>query len=194
MTAPNYDRAAKMAYLSLIDLKIQAFPVEPLDILKKCKNTVIHTYDELMQRYGVTDRLSFKDFEMEGRDAVTIRKETNGHPVYELFYYSHGDPRRRRFTLAHELGHIVLGHKMEAPWEEKEADHFASQLLAPRPVFPILTIHSHNMQNPETVSRLFGLSKAASEVVVSKRNIPDYDEISFNVSSLFMNYVLSISP
>ena len=190
---PNYDRAAKMAYRTLLDLKIDTLPIDPLVILHKCKNTVVHTYDELMEKYGMTDRQLFKACEMEGQDALTIRKEIKGRAVYELFYYTHGDPHRRRFTLAHELGHIVLNHRMEEPWEEKEADHFASQLLAPRPLFPILTIHSYNMQSPDTVSRLFGLSKAASEVVVSKRNIPDYDEISFDVSSQFMNYVLSIS-
>lgn len=46
---------------------------------------------------------------------------------------------RRRFTLAHELGHIVLGHESSIAAEddererlEREADAFASELLMPQ--------------------------------------------------------------
>lgn len=42
-------------------------------------------------------------------------------------------PDRRRFTLAHELGHAVLEHFNDFPGEacEKEADRFASEFLLP---------------------------------------------------------------
>ena len=45
-----------------------------------------------------------------------------------------GNPCRLRFTLAHELGHVALRHGGEGEHEEREADCFASHLLAPRPV------------------------------------------------------------
>ena len=38
---------------------------------------------------------------------------------------------RQRFTLAHELGHIVL-HRFPSPEMEKQADEFAAALLMPR--------------------------------------------------------------
>ena len=46
---------------------------------------------------------------------------------------SHGvaNYKRRKFTLAHEVGHIYLGHTWHGPEEEKEANWFASQLLMP---------------------------------------------------------------
>lgn len=69
-------------------------------------------------------------FQFQGRDTIII------------------DPRRRtlagqRFTLAHELGHIILGHtNAPARWglaegapgnrEENEANQFAGALLMPR--------------------------------------------------------------
>ena len=52
------------------------------------------------------------------------------------------DERRRRFTIAHEIGHFVLGHEKVAPERggetnmagrrlEREADLFAAELLMP---------------------------------------------------------------
>ena len=161
---PNYDRAARMAYKTLLDLHIDTFPVEPLDILKRCKNTVVHTYDELMPLYGVSDRVYFKDQELEGLEAITVRKQIGEKTVYELFYYSHGNPQRRRFTLAHELGHIILKHSAEEDWEEKEADYFASQLLAPSPVLDLYGAAA----DAEFIARTFGLSKAASRIAANR--------------------------
>lgn len=60
---------------------------------------------------------------------------------------------RRRFTIAHELGHIFLGHELTAgyyrrgghagkPKEEKAADMFAARLLAPACVLWGLGLHT----------------------------------------------------
>lgn len=50
-------------------------------------------------------------------------------------------PGRRNFTIAHELGHYVLGHRISSgdelaptertPYQEREADVFAAELLMP---------------------------------------------------------------
>ncbi len=161
---PNYDRAAKMAYKSLLSLHIDSLPIDPLLILQRCKNTAVHTYDEIMPLCQVSDRHYFKSLIMEDKDAVTIRRMIGDRPIYELFYDSHAQRRRMRFTLAHELGHIVLGHHQEQPWEEKEADYFASQLLAPRPVFNALALYGLNTADPEFIAKTFHLSKAAAEI------------------------------
>ena len=49
-----------------------------------------------------------------------------------LVLYNHALPvGRRRFTIAHELGHVYLGHKQRGVQQENEADWFAAQLLMP---------------------------------------------------------------
>lgn len=46
-------------------------------------------------------------------------------------------PRRRRFTIAHELGHIALGHQGLAfsfgtsSYDQRQANRFAAELLMP---------------------------------------------------------------
>ena len=77
---------------------------------------------------------------------------------------------RRRFTIAHELGHVFLGHALIAgyygrtfnlakPQSEKEADMFAARLLAPACVLWGLNLHS-----AEEISALCGISLSAAHI------------------------------
>lgn len=85
---------------------------------------------------------------------------------------------RRRWTLAHEIGHILCGHFELCPYiekfaennssvfpeYEKEADYFAATILAPMPLFEPL-----NIRVAEDVQRKFMLSGEAS-----RNRINDY--------------------
>jgi hypothetical protein len=59
-----------------------------------------------------------------------------------IFYSDRASPQRRRFTIAHELGHLVLHRRRQSSFHcdwagadvapmEREADDFASHLLMP---------------------------------------------------------------
>ena len=98
---------------------------------------------------------------------------------YVIFYNESVPSGRRRFTIAHEMGHIVLGHieksrsaMLRAPathWNKGEkgepdpletaANIFASRLLAPACVLWKLDIHTAN-----EISELCGLSKQAAQI------------------------------
>ena len=76
---------------------------------------------------------------------------------------------RQRFTIAHELGHILLGHvgkrrlinREPSPNDnpiEQEANLFASRLLAPACVLWALDIHS-----AEEIAELCRISKTAAK-------------------------------
>ena len=181
---PNYDRAARMAYKTLLAMRIDAFPVDPLAILMKCKNTVIRSYVEVMPRFGVCDQYYFRDFVMQGMDAITIRREYGKNTAYELFYDGNVNKRRRRFTLAHELGHIVLRHSAEQKWEEVEADFFASQLLAPRPVLDLFGKAGITVDAP-FIARTFGLSKAASEISAKQQIRIEETDLENDIAARF---------
>lgn len=67
-------------------------------------------------------------FKSENRFVIAVNENSCGE-------------RKRRFTIAHELGHCVLGHtgrlsENRAPtsFEEHSADRFAADFLAPLPV------------------------------------------------------------
>jgi Zn-dependent peptidase ImmA (M78 family) len=72
--------------------------------------------------------------------------------------------RRRAFTLAHELGHILLAHGggEDAPVEEREANAFAAALLAPEAAVRYLS-HRDGCQIDEgLLTSSFFLSREAA--------------------------------
>ena len=89
---------------------------------------------------------------------------------YLIAYNADGYRPRIRWTIAHELGHILCGHFVELDergltevpeelWQEmeEEADYFTASLLAPIPA-----IRKFRTASPMEISRYFGLSGAAS--------------------------------
>lgn len=67
------------------------------------------------------------EFEASKLDAIGTAQDGE-RPLILLNKASSGD--RRRFTLAHEIGHVVM-HTVPAVDQEREADRFASELLMP---------------------------------------------------------------
>lgn len=67
--------------------------------------------------------------------------------------------RRLRFSLMHELGHLILKHKdFQDQENEHEANFFASHFLAPR-----MLIHYTGCKNANDVAKRFLLSLEASD-------------------------------
>ena len=55
-----------------------------------------------------------------------------------IIYYDDGISRARiRFTIMHEIGHILLGHREESVLAKKMADYFAAYSLAPSPLMSL---------------------------------------------------------
>lgn len=101
------------------------------------------------------------------------------HDRYRLAYDCARTGPRTRWTLAHELGHIVLRHLEDFPETsiarkqspvlldilDKEADKFAGEILAPAPLLIGLaeSSHLHTKEFYYALSRdLFGLSRQAA--------------------------------
>lgn len=94
---------------------------------------------------------------------------------YKIFYDSSKTPKRIRFTLAHELGHIICKHEFQlmngssittrntepTGFElviEHEANMFAARLLAPACV-----LHELKLLTAEEIAECCAISKKASE-------------------------------
>ncbi|MDL2233160.1 ImmA/IrrE family metallo-endopeptidase [Ruminococcaceae bacterium OttesenSCG-928-L11] len=64
-------------------------------------------------------------------DGFTVLPVSADAPTLVLYNDLQPNRRRRNFTLAHEIGHIYLGHTQDGDSQEREADRFAAELLAP---------------------------------------------------------------
>ncbi len=65
-------------------------------------------------------------------DGCTLVVNREGRRCHLVLYHANQPGRRLNFTLAHEVGHILLGHTHDGDGEEREANAFAAELLMPR--------------------------------------------------------------
>ena len=119
-----------------------------------------------MQHYCAVTRDTMDRLRCHGdtRDGLTLRKTRNGTALYIVLYNQDaGNLRRRNFTLAHELGHIYLEHSADDSVAEREANHFAAQLLAPRILVEQLARQWDCPLTPGDLCGVFGVSLRAAQ-------------------------------
>lgn len=67
--------------------------------------------------------------------SVSIPTPAGRHTVFSI--NSRLSLGRKRFTIAHEIGHLLLGHlecTQHNAWHERDANRFASELLMPEDI------------------------------------------------------------
>lgn len=154
MNYKDYQDARDAVWRLLIDLRISELPV---NTVKVCAELEIK-----LHYYEPTD-------ESDGMSCYI-----NGVP--HIFVSSAVSPERRRFTAAHEIGHVILGHvgKFElvnrepSPTDnpiEQAANVFASRLLAPACV-----LWGCNVRTAEQIQELCKISRTAAEYRAERMN------------------------
>lgn len=155
---------------------IHSFPLDCIEILTQY-NYKVYTYEQLLQKnrelYNMC--IGYSD------DAFCDKR-------LRLIAYNEKRPEGRiRFSLMHELGHHVLNHTGASRQNEKEANAFASNILAPR-----MAIHYARCKNANDVSRAFNMSyEAADNACIDyrrwHRNVAIY-KMSKNDKALYSHF------
>lgn len=98
------------------------------------------------------------------RDGCTFFFTRQNGAVQPLVLYNDREPNPRRlsFTLAHEVGHILLGHRRDGDREEALANAFAAELLIPRVLAGELVRRFAWAQPAGELAEIFGVSLAAA--------------------------------
>lgn len=97
-------------------------------------------------------------------NAITLRPNDFNAANTVIFYNDAQSRERIRFSLAHELGHIILEHPaIETEEYEAEADIFGNYLLAPA---PIVLRDSEN--NIETIMDDFVVSRGCATSIQNR--------------------------
>lgn len=138
---PRYSRAKDAADQLLLCIEADRLPLDPLEVLMYggCK---VRTYQDISASTGLSVSEVCNTLEsIEGITSYNAKRDT-----YAVAYNTDRYEERIRWTLAHELGHIALNHftdfiqsrliggtltDTELSILDKEADAFASELLAP---------------------------------------------------------------
>lgn len=171
-SVPDLQRAARMAYRVLAAKGINRLPVQPLTLLRACRDTQVLTCSQAAEAAEMPS--SEMEWLLRDVDALTFRRERQ----YVVVYHPEGNPARMRFTLAHELGHRLLGSAGE--WSEAEADCFASHLLCPEPV-----LKKMKEITPERIAANFYVSLSCAERVMRRAPVFVDAELLAEVDMLF---------
>lgn len=131
----KYQKSRNAAWQCLLDNEISCLPV-PVSAIARGNGIKIGRYSnnaDLLLQLGLSDFIN--------HDGVSVRCGDE----FAVFYHDGLPPADARFTVAHELGHIFLGHLMPTVRNgstlEQEADVFASRLLAPACILWSMDIH-----------------------------------------------------
>lgn len=153
----NYKNSRDAAWQILIHNKISSLPVSVSKICER-ENIRLLTYREgapIIEQARLENNVI-------GNDAFSMRRM--------VFYDDTKPPSRQRFSIAHEIGHIILHNPTSAtvlnremsPNDdplESEANIFASRLLA-----PLCVLHLLNVRTPEEISELCNISLIAARI------------------------------
>lgn len=163
----RYKNARNAAWQCLIDYNVKSLPVSVLSIAKSAGIKVIKNSKARMNLLSPN----------ESGISVLIGKQ------WYIVYNDKSTRQRNRFTVAHELGHIFLGHELEKRNQmtqtfiksetntEQEANIFASRLLAPACV-----LWSLGLRNSDEIASVCDISHTAAKfraermVTLYKRN------------------------
>lgn len=145
----HYKDARDKAWAFLINNAITSFPVDIVSCIRKEKITLL-TYGE-----GVT-LLAVLGMRPEG-EAMNVYIRNVPHIFYDPIF---AGPQHLRFTLAHELGHIILGHAPPySEFTEREANIFARNIL-----MPAIICHEEKLFTPNQIATFFSVSKEAAGI------------------------------
>lgn len=130
----------------------------PVDVFALCDLLKIKLvkYSELKpEAYACIDDLS--------KDGFMIFDYNNS--CYKIYYNDDMLYERIRFTIMHEIGHIMLGHKKHSVENEQKANAFARIALAPLGMIYVL-----RLKDVYEVADAFDISIDFSEHVVNHYN------------------------
>nr|DAJ16864.1 MAG TPA: IrrE protein [Caudovirales sp. ctMlE25] len=180
----RYKNIRNASWQALIDFQVSQLPVMLTDVAKQAGIKII-----------------------KNSDCWVLSNNQIGLSIYAnnkwyIIYDDRNSKERCRFTIAHELGHIFLGHsvtnngrfrtvgEIDKPEEEQAADMFAARLLAPACVLWGMELHS-----PKDIAQACNISYEAATYramrmeILYKRNMFLTSDLEKQVYSNFSEFI-----
>ena len=109
-------------FLNSIPINIEKLAEKMGFIIKRSCNIIKENLDKLITYFEINEDKTiygFSTFDEASQRFVIYVDDLNAKE------------NKQRFSIAHEIGHIVLNHRENSYENEKEADYFAGYLLCP---------------------------------------------------------------
>ncbi len=192
-TVADYPRAIKKAIETLSDAGVKFFPLDLNVIHERYSNMYeIRTYADFMEETGISRQDCINFF--KSKDGAT---QSNGTTKCTIYYNElETNSQRLRFTLAHEIGHVMLDHvfdydectEEEQNLLEKEANCFAGNLLCPACfVLQIFKEHGIEKQEFDSTNNCYRWYVPEEKITIGRRIESRYSpeellQINFDIS------------
>ena len=148
--------------MRLPDSRYEEIKAEVTELYQRCECDTIPVDPLMIAAKLDVNIVRYSSLGEEG-EAAALKRSPNGFKLdlkrpdgtrTQLIYFNDHHPTgRRRFTLLHEIGHVVLGHLQESAVAEAEANFFAKFAAAP----PSL-VHVIGPSDYMDIADAFGLS------------------------------------
>ena len=161
LTNDRYEIIKKNAVKMFLDNDIRRIPIDCFEICQKmCVK--LKKYSQLTSEA----LLKAKKISEDGFCMLVEEIPEPFPPLQWYIFYDDTKSRERiRFTIMHEIGHIVLGHTEHSELAESEANFFAKYSLAPPPL-----VHKIKPEDYMDISDAFDLSQECAYYAMSFYN------------------------
>lgn len=182
MSDVNFKKCIEEADLVLLTIEQDSFPLN----LKKAIETGIKNYNISIVRYS----------DLTNEDLTNSNMLANVEEMNGKYYIEYNDKilneGRRRFSICHELGHILLEHNLSLkndPVQEQEANIFAAELLMPEAIIQEIVYRGYNITNESSLQNIFKASKQAYDIRLQEyANYPDWRKKTIENSSILLQF------
>lgn len=119
----RYEEIKKIVADTIVDAGIKEYPYDVFQVAKNLEIKLV-SYQSLSQKKRDACFL-------ESEDAFSVLIDFGSYAEWYIYYNQDIGKSRVRFTIMHEIGHIMLDHKDGNEVEESEANFFSKHILAP---------------------------------------------------------------
>lgn len=187
---PDYEYATNVAYDELSYYN-GGFPqIDIFELLFESGDIILKSYSQAA-RFLKCSHNEFTYQVAESEYGYTVADSKKGK--YIIYYNNLKDDKTIRFTLAHELGHIRLGHTEDNEITDKEANCFARNLLC-----PIQLVEGFELSTVEDYTECFGVSEPMAKASLAHLKSDayyitnhNYRIVSDKIYSYMTGYALS---
>lgn len=182
---PDYCRATNAAYEILQKYKGDFPCVDVYQLLSSLPNVAIFTYSAMANKLNVSFREFYSNFASSNHGFTIYDTQKN---KYLVCYNEFKDNTTVKFTLAHELAHIILKHNEDNERTDKEANCCARNIICPIPI-----VNNYQLKSVYDYMSCFNISKPMAKAAIdlaendnyniTRQNYNAVDELAyFNIS------------